>query len=41
MNRKNWVRTLMRVPDSGFWHPFRMRGTIPSLPVVRLSATTG
>ncbi len=40
---KNCLSTLIRVPDWRFWHPFRigMRGTTLSLPVVRLSATTG
>ena len=37
---KKCLRTLTRVPDSRFWHPFRMRGTTLSLPEVRLSATT-
>jgi hypothetical protein len=33
--------TLKRVPEFRFWHPFRMHGIMLTLPVVRLSATTG
>ena len=38
---QNCLGTLTRVPDLRFWHPFRMRGTEPSLPAMQLSTTTG